>query len=390
MARQIKCLSCGASVKVRRGEFSTNCPYCDSSVMVPDETWGGRQEAMDRTVRESVTEHVTINTVDPSRAARSCRAMAISLAILMVAGAAMLVFFLARSNDAIDSVARGIGERIGGDSVGSSDGWLEFGGTGTGPGLFTEARCVGTDSRGRIYVGEMDTGRIQLFESDGTYITQWSFGSPEDRWLTAMAVSRNGTVYIVTGSELYIYDGETGDSLGMLEHPDGWGFDDVTACADGSVLATWYKNRDDIIRFDRNGRMDLLIGEAISGQSGDSELSTLVAADGLGNIFAFGEFTGSVFKFSEEGRFITRFGIDGDRPGQFTAPSCIATDNVGNLWVNDFGEMIVFDGTGFCLGTLDLGLYLYDMVIGDGDILVGVTTDDHVVVVDLSAHLADL
>jgi streptogramin lyase len=111
-------------------------------------------------------------------------------------------------------------------------------------------------------------------------------------------------------------------------------------------VASWYKNRDDIVRISRNGRDVLVIQEAISSASGESELSTRVAVDGLGNIYALGTFNNAVFKFTPEGRYVTRFGSDGDEPGQFRAPYAIAVDHQGRVYVSDINGIQVFDSEG--------------------------------------------
>ena len=65
-------------------------------------------------------------------------------------------------------------------------------------------------------------------------------------------------------------------------------------------------------------------------------MSIRVAADGLGNVYALGQFNDAVFKFSPDGRFLTKFGGDGDEAGQFRAPGAIAVDNQGRVYVADF------------------------------------------------------
>lgn len=390
MPKEIRCPSCGASVRLKPGELSTSCPYCDSSIALPESPADPFPKPPAETPQEIFPRGVTVTTVDPAAAGRSCRRAALSLGIVMLAGIGSLVFFLTKTSDVVEHVVDRVTRHTGVTSGSGRETDPGFGGRGTGPGLFTDACCIAIDAQGHIFVGERETGRIQVFDTGGTYLSQWTFGSPDDRWLGSLAVSRDGRAYIVSGSDLFVYDGMTGDSLGMLDHPDGWGFDDVTACPDGSVLASWYKNRDDIIRFEPDGTVDLLIREAISGQSGDSELSTQVAVDGLGNIFAYGEFNGSIFLFSPDGRFQTRFGSEGDRPGQFTWLSCIAADDQGNLWVSDSGRLMVFDGTGLYLDSFDPGVSIDDMVIGDGNVLYGLTTDEGVVTIDLSEYLAEL
>jgi len=392
MARQIQCPSCGASVRLKPGELNTVCPYCDSSIVTPDDRAAGGPRIAGAGETGTPTGTVTVTTLDTSMSAagRSCRSAVLAMALFMVIGIGGLVFFLTKTSEVVETVVNGATRGSGAPSEprgGEEDG---FGGDGTGPGLFKDACCIGVDSQGRIYVGERETGRIQVFDSAGSFLTQWSFGEPDDCWLGSMAVSRDGRVYIVTGSELFVYDGMTGDSLGMLDHPDGWGFDDVTACPDGSIVASWYKNRDDIIRFDRDGKVDLVIAEAISSRSGDSELSTQVAVDGLGNIFAYGEFNGSVFRFDPEGRYQNRFGSEGERPGQYSWPSCIATDNLGNVWLCDTDGLIAYDGSGLYLRTVDPGASIHEMVIGDGNVLYGLTRENRVVTLDLDRYLEDL
>jgi hypothetical protein len=164
--------------------------------------------------------------------------------------------------------------------------------------------------------------------------------------LTGLAVDRQGTVYVAHGTELFAYEGGTGELLGQIQYADGWGFEDVATTADGGLVTSWYMNRDDIVRFDAQGNAVLTIQSAISEQSGDSELDTRVAADGLGNIYALGTFNNAVFKFTPEGKFVNRFGGGGDEPGQFRAPFSIAVDGQGRVYVGDFKGIQVFDGDG--------------------------------------------
>ena len=70
----------------------------------------------------------------------------------------------------------------------------------------------------------------------------------------------------------------------------GWGFEDVIATADGGLLCSWYRNRDDIVAFDSGGNVTRTIRAAISTASGESELETRVAMDGLGNIYTLRSF----------------------------------------------------------------------------------------------------
>jgi len=381
--KKLNCPSCGASIKVKKDQEMISCPYCDSTIVVQDEI-----------PRERVSKHITeiTNTSQiPVEFAtesikRSCSGVVISLAISLLFGIGILVFFLINSSD----VDKMLEDPIGSLTGGGIPVILEFGGPGMGAGYFQEPEHICVGPEGNIYVGEFETGKIQIFDNEGNFLDQWNFGKSDEIYLRSMALSRDGLLYMVYDGELYIHDAVSGDVLGSLQHPDGWGFDDVEVCDDGSIVASWYCNRDDIIKFAPDGSIDFVIREAISSQTGDSELDTDISVDGMGNIFAYGSFNESVFKFSPQGRFLNRFGSDGDRPGQFTSPSSMCTDPQGRLWVSDFGDLIVFDNNGTYMDTFDPGMTIYDMAMGDGYQLYGITYEKTVVQLDLTESIDNL
>jgi ribosomal protein L7/L12 len=233
---------------------------------------------------------------------------------------------------------------------------LEFGQEGTGPGYFTDARYVAVDNNGHIFVGEFNGGRVQVFDENGNYLTQWKATGEAtgDIYLTGMAADREGVIYTVVGSMLYIYDGLTGVQLGRMDHPDGWGFDDVTTTPDGSVVASWYKNRDDIIGFNPNGEITLLLENAISNITSDTEMDMRVDVDGTGNIYALAYFNDGVFIYSPDGKYVSRFGSRGDGEGQFTSPRAIAVDNLGKIYIADFPGVLIYANDGRYLDTLEI------------------------------------
>ncbi len=240
---------------------------------------------------------------------------------------------------------------------------LTFGGEGTGPGLFTDARHVAVDGEGNIYVGEYSDGRIQVFDRSGEFVSLWMIDA--DTPLRGLAADRQGIVYVVQGGEIFRYEGATGTLLGQVEYAEGWGFDDIAMTADGGFVAAWYRNRDDIVRFDAQGNVLQTIDAAISGQTGDAELNTRVAVDGLGNIYALGTFNTAVFKFAPDGRFVTRFGSRGSEPGQFGAPDSIAVDGLGRVYVGDTKGIQVFDADGRYLDLIEVEGPAFGMAFND-------------------------
>lgn len=252
---------------------------------------------------------------------------------------------------------------------------LDFGSEGIGPGMFTDARSIAVDGAGRIYVGEYQGGRIQVFDSAGKFVTQWSVGDRK-MLLRGLAADRKGTVYVVSSGSITRYSGETGEKLGEIAYERS-GFDDVTVGADGGLVAAWQSNRDDIVTFDASGKLIRTIPAAISSASSDSELSMRVAVDGAGNIYALGRFNDAVFKFARDGKFMTRFGDDGDQPGQFRAAYSIAVDGHGRIYVGDMKGIQVFDANGRYLTLIKSKGMAFGMVFNDQNELF-VVARDHV------------
>jgi DNA-binding beta-propeller fold protein YncE len=253
---------------------------------------------------------------------------------------------------------------------------LDFGKEGIGAGMFTDARSIAVDGAGRIYVGEYSGGRIQVFDPAGKFLSQWNIGDRKTL-IRGLGADRKGTVYVVSGGSIGRYQGETGEKLGQIEYERS-GADDVSVAADGGLVAAWHSGRDDIIVFDANGKLVRTIPAAISSASGDSELSMRVAVDGTGSIYALGRFNNAVFKFGRDGKFINRFGGDGDQPGQLRSPYSIAVDGYGRVYVGDIKGIQVFDANGRFLTLLNLKGMAFGMVFNDKNELF-VVARDHVI-----------
>ena len=88
---------------------------------------------------------------------------------------------------------------------------------GTGPGEFNLPHSVNLDAEGRVYVMDRSNARIQVFDADGNYLTEW-----ENVPVPNQATVDNDDVMHVVGAEgvqLYTLDGELLGAWG--EHGDG-------------------------------------------------------------------------------------------------------------------------------------------------------------------------
>ncbi len=356
MAR-VKCPVCGNDVVMGRGQPDGVCSNCGNSV--------SSRSAHSRSPGQ----------VPPGSGCQLRLAMVAGLGVLVAVAGAVLFFIMAREGpgDQVKSlVVPGVTPSDTGPDL------FQFGGTGTGRGLFDQPSCIATDAGGRIYVGESESGRVQVFDDEGVFITQWTFARAGDQYLSSMASSPDGILYMVYESELHIHSGETGEHLGNLSHPDGWGFSDVDVSPDGIITAFWYKNRDDVITFDPRGGILVLLREAVSGVTGDSELSAMVACGNRGETFTLGSFNSVVVVHDSEGSFIDRFGSD----DIFTMPAAMDVDPRGRLWISDFGDLKVFDAHGNLVRDFDPGVSVSDMVIDQQGRLWGITSGDTIVMLD--------
>jgi sugar lactone lactonase YvrE len=351
MLKSFDCPKCGGPVTYERNQTpgtpdpKVTCKYCGSVLIVPNELQGqpARIVHLDlrSLTRSKSTKWIWVFLAIPA-------AIALIFVLAMVGVLAPLFYSVNRAVSK-DTNQPTFKPPFRSENKPMPDGFarviMKFGSEGIGPGMFTDARHISVDGAGRIYVGEYQGSRIQVFDPEGKFLTQWSIGDRKSI-LRGLAADRKGTVYAAEGGKIHRYEGNSGTQLADLPYADGWGFDDVTTAADGSVVAAWYRNRDDIVRFAPNGQVSNTIRAAISGASGDSELDTRVAVDGLGNIYALGTFNSAVFKFTPQGKFVTQFGGAGDQPGQFRAADSIAVDGKGRVFVGDVKGIQVFDSNG--------------------------------------------
>ena len=85
----------------------------------------------------------------------------------------------------------------------------QWGGHGTGPGQFEMPHCLAMDREGRLYVGDRDNNRMQIFTQDGEFLGQWhQFGRPSG-------------CFIDRDDILYVTDSESRNAPGYGHHA-GW------------------------------------------------------------------------------------------------------------------------------------------------------------------------
>jgi len=91
----------------------------------------------------------------------------------------------------------------------SKDGKLikRWGQTGTGPGEFDQPHALAMDSKGRLFIGDRNNNRIQIFDQNGTFLAEWK------------QFSRPSGIYIDKNDTIYVADSE---SESVSRNHDGW------------------------------------------------------------------------------------------------------------------------------------------------------------------------
>ena len=226
---------------------------------------------------------------------------------------------------------------------------LSFGKEGTGAGMLNDPRHVGVDRNGNIYAGDYGDGRINIFDAHGKFLQLINLGPKT--YLEGVAVTPDGILYLSYKGEIHRRDSQGNDTL--LNYANGSNpvyFEDIALGSDGSLVAT--DENEEIIRFNPNGSVDLVISQVFSSVTGEDELDIHLAVDGLGNIYALGTFNNLVLKYSPEGKYIDQFGGETTHPaegvdhGRFEAPDTLTVDGYGRIFVSDIWGIQVFNSNG--------------------------------------------
>ncbi len=249
--------------------------------------------------------------------------------------AAILYFAFRTVDRAFDNAANTITKPVAERSSGISE-VLKFGGSGIGPGRFTDNRHVGVDSKGIIYSAEYQGGRIQSFDPYGNFVSQWSAG--ENAVVRDMAVSRGGVVYVLDIKGITAFDGSTGKAQWRVERR---GLAAISVMVDGRVVGAGRYGIEILSR-----SLDNIIEHKDAAKLASAATGfSLVATDGLDNIYAVDHRNGELCKFAPDGRFLTRIATGS------SSPNDIAIDPKGRIFVAETSKLTAIDEKGLPLKT---------------------------------------
>jgi DNA-binding beta-propeller fold protein YncE len=184
---------------------------------------------------------------------------------------------------------------------------LKWGSEGLGDGQLNQPTCIASDPEGYIHIIDSHstysdympvrlTSRIEKFDSNGNFITQFEFSDA----VTSIAINSMGYIFVALR-------GFWGQSLDIIAYNSLKG--------EYPGKGTWTLPK--------------------KGEAFKDMLS--LAADTEGNLFAL-DISGCVYKIDSTGKILTKWGSSGSGDGEFNQPKAIAVDSKGNVYVLDTGN----------------------------------------------------
>jgi YVTN family beta-propeller protein len=199
---------------------------------------------------------------------------------------------------------------------------------GSAPGEFNYPRAITQDPlTGNLYVTDTDNNRVQIFDSDGTYLSQ--FGSS---------------------------GGVPSAAEGEFDFPTGIAFH---ASAGVLLVVDTHNNR--VQAFTAGGAFLYSFGSVggVPGTlPGEFDFPVGICVDSPGNVYVTERNNHRVQKFEPTGFWLAEWGTFGSGDGQFNNPIAVEYDGLGHIYVSDWlnNRIQIFDQTGNYLSQIRTSL----------------------------------
>jgi|GEM_PF-2564728 len=372
--KALQCPSCGAPLEAKEGARTLKCSYCGTTVSISQEPRPILDIPQNRKQkRQRETVEASDNEVPPASFEDNHKGR---LLVMLFIAAMFFVFLIIAKNSKANSYRAAPTQGLYVAPVptktveppGFAKHILTFGSAGIVPGKFTDAAALTLNNAGNVIVTDWNSGRFNIFDADGNFISTGSTG--KDAPITSIAALGDDQILLVHNFEIHIYDAE-GKETGVMEDQL---FGDAVIAPDGTLHTVSLDNT--ISRYNLDGVIDLQIQNTFETFAGAPEMTSHLAVDGLGNMYLLGESSSLVLKFSPDGTFLDQFGGVGrtdvilitpvgdspfggviyptQQPGTFQWPQAIAVDDYGRIYVGDTNGVTVFDANSRNIGSFEL------------------------------------
>ncbi len=247
---------------------------------------------------------------------------------------------------------------------------LEFGGKGTGDGLFKDADSIAVDSKGRIYVGD-DSLRVQQFDAEGKFLKLWQIPSQtvnykRARTINKIAVGSDDTLYVAVGGVILLYNQESGEPVHTIHNAPDY-TQDFALRSDGGLLLISNDDQIETLFFVTKNRKVTRRIKGFHTETADASMSPYetglaairIAVDGANNIYsiyALGDLGSYQLSYNPEDFMIFRFTPEGKYVNKFvqTMNSCgIEVDNQSRIYISEDKSIAVYSNSGESLASVD-------------------------------------
>ncbi len=272
---------------------------------------------------------------------------------------------------------------------------LEFGGKGTGDGIFEDADSIAVDKKGRIYVGD-DTLRVQQFDAEGKFLKLWQIPSEtvnykRARTIHKVAVDSDDNLLVAVGGVILVYKQDADKPFLTLHNAPDY-MVDFAPRSDGGVLTMSNNDKIETLFFvSRNtkvtGKIRGFHTNAANTSMSPSDIGLAairIAVDGAGNIYSIyalgdlGSYQLSydaedfrIFRFTPEGKYVNKFVQTMNSVG-------IEIDNQSRIYISENDAIKVYSKDGEEVSSLS-NLGYIDAFALDKENNIYVLSDDRVV-----------